>query len=457
VLALAEASDSDIPPEYNEQFIVTKIREALPPELVASIGSTEIKLDVSMGRGGVMNYNEQDNAIHINLSMLEVLFLNQLGKNITNQKLLVGFIKHELVHREFANKSNPIRYFIHTNLPCLEEILVSFSDIFRTITFNLSVTVQNGIIALIFGLLFVGGLAVILSGILPATGAITTISVGLSLGCFFVFVIYLLLFIQSFLKTQKSEISQDAQAPPSRAAQQVESEVTVKQVQEEQQVELEQERKTSVESTAEQSEPEIEPIPIMQEEKIDIDPKVEAFARLVGELPFELQRSFVRAVLGNDALTARFIRIITTSEERKWKRELSVEEISVTDITDAIKARFSLQQGTMRTTESGRIEFNLVEIQKSLARGRSEIISLTVKSMRELDHVGYIEAKDFKGFKNSLKAFIPQLVRIFGRTTNFYIWTLEMGKTANNNFCRSNEVQCRMGGHICNMDPSIRH
>ncbi|MDR1474154.1 MAG: InlB B-repeat-containing protein [Endomicrobium sp.] len=152
---------------------------------------------------------------------------------------------------------------------------------------------------------------------------------------------------------------------------------------------------------------------------IDDSKKVEAFVRLVRDLPFEIQHRFVKAVLGNDALTARFIRIISTSDEVKWKNELYSRETSFTDIRDAIKASFTLEQGTMKTTEDAKIEFNFEEVQRSLENGRSGIISLRVKSMRELDHISYIEAKDFKGFKNRLKAFIHKRLGFLERVQTF--------------------------------------
>jgi hypothetical protein len=152
---------------------------------------------------------------------------------------------------------------------------------------------------------------------------------------------------------------------------------------------------------------------------IDDSKKVEAFVNLVRALPFEMQYNFARVVLANNTLTSRFIRIISTDDEEKWNRELSSEETNIKDITDAIKDSFSSTQETMETTKDGRIKLSFKEIQKGLATERSGIISLTVQSMSALDHVSYIEAKNFEGFKNRLKTFIHNKLRFLENTQIF--------------------------------------
>ena len=343
-----------------EQFLKTELFAMLPDDF----NDDMIDFGYDMDPGVVMHYDPVKDRIVVNFFLARHLFFDENGQNTKNKKLFHTFLKHELAHREFADPQNKVRFFIHKTFPWLEEFLVSFGDVFRPLTF----TFQQ---------------------LRPAEQSIVSS------------------YVQSSATKQPVAVAEG------------EGVLTQPETQNTQLEQAEERRETSVKSRTEQSEPEIEPIPIIQEEKIDIDARVEVFARLVKELPFEMQHSFVKAVLGNDALTARFIRIITTSDETKWKRELSGTEISVTDITDAIKESFTLEQGTMRTTEDRKIQFNLTEVQKSLEKGRSGIISLTVESMRELDHISYIEAKDFKGFKNGLKAFIHRRLGFLERIQTF--------------------------------------
>ncbi|MDR2645375.1 MAG: InlB B-repeat-containing protein [Endomicrobium sp.] len=354
-LTAAELIPSDISEVDQKKLFETQLISMLPDNF-NEVSIVEFGYD--MDPGVAMHYDNVRDKIVVNFLLARHLFFDESGKNITNQKLLVTFLKHELAHREFANPRNKVRFFIHNNFTWLEEFLVSFGDVFRPLTFTfqrLNPAEQSIISSYVESSAVVGGVGAVVQ-----------------------------------LESQALQVKQ-----------------------------TEEKREPFVEPKAEQAELEIEPIPIIQEEKIDIDQRVEAFARLVKELPFEMQHSFVKAVLGNDALTARFIRIITTSDETKWKKELSGMEISVKDITDAIKASFTLEQGTMRTTEDGKIMFNLQDVQKSLDNGRNGIISLIVKSMRELDHISYIEAKDFKGFKNRFKSFIHRRLGFLERTQTF--------------------------------------
>ncbi|WP_373477717.1 InlB B-repeat-containing protein [Candidatus Endomicrobiellum devescovinae] len=355
-LIRAELLPEDVYGFDEEQLFKTELSKMLPEDFNDDI----VEFGYDMDPGVAMHYDSRRDRIVVNFFLARHLFFDENGQNTKNKKLFHTFLKHELAHREFADPQNKVRFFIHKTFPWLEEFLVSFGDVFRPLTF----TFQK---------------------LRPAEQSIVS-----------------------------SYVESSATKQPVAVAEVTQSETQTTQVEQ-----AEESRETSVKSVTEQAEPEIEPIPIIQEEKIDIDPMVEAFARLVKELPFEMQHSFVKAVLGNDALTARFIRIITISDETKWKKELSGTEISVTDITDAIKASFTLEQGTMRTTEDGKIKFNLQDVQRSLDNGRSGIISLTVKSMRELDHISYIEAKDFKGFKNGLKAFIHRRLGFLERIQAF--------------------------------------
>jgi hypothetical protein len=362
-LGTAELTPSDVYTDpLQKQFLQTELFTMLPE----GFNDDLVEFGYDMNPGVIMEYRQvnkqgkiQDRIV-VNFFLARHLFFEENGKNTKNKKLFHIFLKHELAHMEFANPENRVRFFIHKNFSWLEEFLVSFSDAFRPLTFStISATKQQ----------------------LPAAAMGSV-----------------------YMQSQTARTAEAQSSVSQQPAATVERESPVVQQQEPQ---------------AEQAELTIEPIPVVQEEKIDIDQSVEAFAKLVKELPFEMQDNFVKAVLGNDALTARFIRIITTSDETKWKKELSGTEIGVTDITDAIKASFTLQQGTMRTTEDGKIQFNLQEVQKSLETGRSGIISLTVKSMKELDHISYIEAKDFKGFKNTLKAFIHRRLGFLERTQIF--------------------------------------
>ncbi|MDR2818248.1 MAG: InlB B-repeat-containing protein [Endomicrobium sp.] len=359
-LIRAELLPEDVYGFEEEQFFKTELSKMLPEDFNDDI----VEFGYDMDPGVAMHYDSRRDRIVVNFFLARHLFFDENGQNTKNKKLFHTFLKHELAHREFADPQNKVRFFIHKTFPWLEEFLVSFGDVFRPLTF----TFQE---------------------LRPAEQSIVSS------------------YVESSATKQPVAVAEG------------EGEGTQSETQTTQVEQAEESRETSVKSGTEQAEPEIEPIPIIQEEKIDIDPRVEAFARLVKKLPFEMQHSFVKAVLGNDALTARFIRIITTSDEAKWKKELSGTEISVTDITDAIKASFTLEQGTMRTTEDGKIKFNLQDVQRSLDNGTSGIISLTVKSMRELDHISYIEAKDFKGFKNGLKAFIHRRLGFLERIQTF--------------------------------------
>ncbi|MDR2251578.1 MAG: hypothetical protein LBD98_01890 [Endomicrobium sp.] len=336
-----------------------------------------------------MHYDQAEDKIVVNFFLARHLFFDEDGKNTKNKKLFHIFLKHELAHREFANPENKALFFIYKNFSWLEEFLVSFGDAFRPLNFQ---TMPQGasVDEVVEELLrnHKDWIERTFSEIFP--NGVESLS-------------------DHDIKRKFNEAIKGENTP--EALKRLSGTVTTKLIQEYFK------RKEASQRT--QQITQIESIPIVQEEEIDIDPRVEAFARLIRELPFEIQHSFVKAVLGNDALTARFIRIITTSNETKWKRELSVNETSVTDITDTIKASFTLAQGTMRTTEDGKIQFNLQEVQRSLESGRSGIISLTVKSMRELDHISYIEAKDFKGFKSGFKAFIHKWLGFLESTQIF--------------------------------------
>ncbi|MDR2427932.1 MAG: InlB B-repeat-containing protein [Endomicrobium sp.] len=129
-LKINEILPSQIPQGQERLFILNKLLAALPKDLSSQVQDL-INLKDGMDVGVVMNYHQGDNKIYINVSLIRELFFDKSGKNITNQKLLVTFLKHELAHKEFADSQNKVRFFIHKIFPWLEEFFVSFGDIFR--------------------------------------------------------------------------------------------------------------------------------------------------------------------------------------------------------------------------------------------------------------------------------------------------------------------------------------
>ncbi|MDR1104291.1 MAG: MFS transporter, partial [Endomicrobium sp.] len=129
-LKISEMLPSQMPQGKERLFILNKLLAALPQELKSQVQDL-VELKDDMDPGVVMHYDQRQTKININVSLIRVLFFDESGKNVKNQKLLITFLKHELAHKEFANPQNRVRSFIHRNFSWLEEFLVSFGDIVR--------------------------------------------------------------------------------------------------------------------------------------------------------------------------------------------------------------------------------------------------------------------------------------------------------------------------------------
>ncbi|MDR1942730.1 MAG: hypothetical protein LBQ04_01215 [Endomicrobium sp.] len=134
-LKINEMLPSQMPQGQERLFILNRLLGALPQELKSQVQDL-IELKDDMDPGVVMHYDQRQTKININVSLIRVLFFDESGKNVKNQKLLITFLKHELAHREFANPQNKFRFFIHKTFPWLEEFFVSFGDVFRPLIFS---------------------------------------------------------------------------------------------------------------------------------------------------------------------------------------------------------------------------------------------------------------------------------------------------------------------------------
>jgi hypothetical protein len=134
-LTESELVPLQIPATSVNTYIKSKLLLALHEDLYDQVKDI-IELKDNIGSGIVMEYDIFNDKININLTLARQLFFDPLANNTINQKLFINFIQHELAHRQFANPENKIRFFIHNNFKWLEELLVSFADLFRAITFK---------------------------------------------------------------------------------------------------------------------------------------------------------------------------------------------------------------------------------------------------------------------------------------------------------------------------------
>jgi hypothetical protein len=172
-------------------------------------------------------------------------------------------------------------------------------------------------------------------------------------------------------KAQKgTEQEEEGAAQPAQAPQQQEPQV--------------EQAEESVQTRLEQREEEIGEVVLPRE--------IETFARLVRELPFDIQYRFIVAVFGIDnmPLVAKFIGSISTPTEA-WRRNLFKQQADREKILNLLKQR-SIALQPMAATEDGRIILNLNQIENLLGKSnRQGIRSLIVQATSELDRLPYMD------------------------------------------------------------------
>ncbi|MDR3257165.1 MAG: hypothetical protein LBT18_05975, partial [Endomicrobium sp.] len=134
-----------LPEDAGRQF--TALALGIPLEEVDAILAKENEKELArliserkiMSEEGVVAMSSHTGAIKINYSLIRAKFFDESGHNIKSQKLLEVWVRHELRHQYFSSASNKIANWIHRRAPLLEELLVSFVDLFSWII----ITVQN--------------------------------------------------------------------------------------------------------------------------------------------------------------------------------------------------------------------------------------------------------------------------------------------------------------------------